>query len=74
MNLSRDGLSIANMFLMASVRLNLLNRTIVIRITSPPCGDLNSNGCDYTTKTDVCRPPPRAAGNHRLLAFEASVV
>ena len=32
MNLSRDGLSIANMFLMASVRLNLLNRTIFRKV------------------------------------------
>ena len=30
MNLSRDGLSIANMFRMASVRLNRLNRTILV--------------------------------------------
>lgn len=32
MNLSREGLSIANMFLMASVRLNLLNRTIFRKV------------------------------------------
>ena len=30
MNLSRDGLSIANIFLKASVRLNLLKRTIAV--------------------------------------------
>ena len=49
MNLSRDGLSIANMFRMVSVRLNLLNRTIFRKILKLAClFVLNAN--HYTTK------------------------
>jgi hypothetical protein len=44
MNLSRDGLSIENIFLKASVRLNLLKRTMAIYIKI-------SDSQDFSTRT-----------------------